>query len=189
MLTNILTRLPYFTTSSKKMTLPHALSREGNHSRLPSLGQIHQSVEEEQEAQVNRLLQMIHNEQQHLWHLRNTNDQLSTHTTTDEVVAAPIHNASLSSARSFQNLPHSIDKKLSQYSIDNNECPNPQRQDSTSSRKTASPGPAMTTEWKEDGESFAWSYRDDIAFYQAEIQMMTRENQMLRKRIRELGLS
>ena len=30
---------------------------------------------------------------------------------------------------------------------------------------------------------------DDSAFYQAETQMLTRENQMLRQRIRELGIS
>ncbi|RKF62787.1 hypothetical protein OnM2_030028 [Erysiphe neolycopersici] len=171
------------------MTLPSAPSRESNHSRIPSLGQIHQSVEEEQEAQVNRLLQMIHNEQQHLWHLRNTRDQLSTHTTTDEVVTAPLHHVPLSPERSFQNVPRSIDARVSQYSIDNNERPNPQCQDSKSFRKTVSPGPAMMPESREDGESFAWCYRDDIAFYQAETQMMTRENQMLRRRIRELGLS
>ena len=29
---------------------------------------------------------------------------------------------------------------------------------------------------------------DDSAFYQAETQMLTRENQMLRQRIRELGI-
>lgn len=132
---------------------------------------------------------MIHNEQQHLWHLRNTNEQLSMHTTTDDVVTAPLHQDSLSPARSFQNIPRSIDKMMSHCSIDKNERPNPQRQDSMSSRKTASPGPAIATDWKEDGDSFAWSYRDDIAFYQAETQMMTRENQMLRRRIRELGLS
>ena len=31
--------------------------------------------------------------------------------------------------------------------------------------------------------------RDEMAFYQAEAQMLTRENQMLRQRIRELGTS
>lgn len=31
--------------------------------------------------------------------------------------------------------------------------------------------------------------RDDVAYYQAETQMLTRENQMLKMRIRELGSS
>ena len=33
------------------------------------------------------------------------------------------------------------------------------------------------------------SSRDDVAYYQAETQMLTRENQMLKIRIRDLGLS
>ena len=39
------------------------------------------------------------------------------------------------------------------------------------------------------GESGDWVLggRDESAFYQAETQMLTRENQMLRHRIRELG--
>lgn len=32
------------------------------------------------------------------------------------------------------------------------------------------------------------SSRDDVAYYQAETQMLTRENQMLKMRIRELGM-
>jgi hypothetical protein len=38
-----------------------------------------------------------------------------------------------------------------------------------------------------EGEPFNLAGRDESAFYQAETQMMVRENQMLRLRIRELG--
>ena len=40
------------------------------------------------------------------------------------------------------------------------------------------------------GHGEEWSLggpRDESAFYQAETQMLTRENQMLKQRIRELG--
>lgn len=177
---------PHYTTNSKSMASPFALSRESNHNRLPSLGEIHQSVEEEQEAQVNRLLQMIHIEQQNLWHLRNANDYLNTHTNSDEAVIAPTHHAPLSPVRNSQNISCSLDTKMSLCSIDNNDRSDA-HPNSTSSGRTASLGQAMT-EWKEDGESFAWSFRDDPTVYQAESQMMTRENQMLRRRIRELEM-
>jgi hypothetical protein len=39
----------------------------------------------------------------------------------------------------------------------------------------------------ESGENWALGGRDESAFYQAESQMLVRENQMLRHRIRELG--
>jgi hypothetical protein len=41
----------------------------------------------------------------------------------------------------------------------------------------------------EGGAPWNLEGRDESAFYQAETQMMVRENQMLRQRIRELGTS
>lgn len=65
-----------------------------------------------------------------------------------------------------------------------------QRRSRTPSR-TASPRQRATSISNETGEPWSLSGggRDENAFYQAETQMMIRENQMLRQRIRELGKS
>lgn len=48
-------------------------------------------------------------------------------------------------------------------------------------------GPHESSEWLPS--SATSSTRDESAFYQAETQMLTRENQMLKLRIRELGMA
>jgi hypothetical protein len=53
--------------------------------------------------------------------------------------------------------------------------------------RTASPRLRSTSISAEGGEGFHLGGRDESAFYQAETQMLTRENQMLRMRVRELG--
>jgi len=53
--------------------------------------------------------------------------------------------------------------------------------------RTASPRLRSTSISNEAGEPWNLGGRDESAFYQAETQMMIRENQMLRQRIRELG--
>lgn len=53
----------------------------------------------------------------------------------------------------------------------------------------ASPRLRSTSISQDSGEPFALGGRDESAFYQAETQMLTRENQMLRHRIRDLGKS
>lgn len=53
--------------------------------------------------------------------------------------------------------------------------------------RTASPRLRSTSISGEGGDSWSLGGRDESAFYQAETQMMVRENQMLRQRIRELG--
>lgn len=53
--------------------------------------------------------------------------------------------------------------------------------------RTASPRLRSTSISNEAGEAWSLGGRDESAFYQAETQMMIRENQMLRMRIRELG--
>jgi hypothetical protein len=60
-----------------------------------------------------------------------------------------------------------------------------QRRSRTPSR-TASPR-LRSTSISGEGEPLSLGGRDESAFYQAETQMMIRENQMLRQRIRELG--
>lgn len=53
--------------------------------------------------------------------------------------------------------------------------------------RTASPRLRSSSISGEAGEAWNLGGRDESAFYQAETQMMVRENQMLRQRIRELG--
>lgn len=117
-------RLPLALNDS---TLPaagelHALTSP-RHERAPSLGELHQALEYEQEGQVNRLLTMIRHQ----------------HDTTTS--------------------PHDHHHHHQQHHLD------------------PLPAPAPTTS----------PSRDEAAFYQAETQNLTRENQMLKLRIRELG--
>jgi hypothetical protein len=68
------------------------------------------------------------------------------------------------------------------------------RRSRTSSRSTSSPSLLPLSAglgFHGDGSEHGWvlgGSRDESAFYQAETQMLTRENQMLRQRIRELGM-
>lgn len=62
-----------------------------------------------------------------------------------------------------------------------------QRRSSRAHSRTASPGLRSASISGEPGELFNLGGRDENAFYQAETQMVVRENQMLRQRIRELG--
>lgn len=61
-----------------------------------------------------------------------------------------------------------------------------QRRSRTPSRGT-SPRLRSTSISGESGEQWILGSRDESAFYQAETSMLTRENQMLRHRIRDLG--
>jgi hypothetical protein len=65
------------------------------------------------------------------------------------------------------------------------------RRSRTSSRGTSSPSLLPLSGFHGgDGSEHGWvlgGSRDESAFYQAETQMLNRENQMLRQRIRELG--
>lgn len=54
--------------------------------------------------------------------------------------------------------------------------------------RTASPRMRSTSISNEGGEAWNLGGRDESAYYQAETQTMIRENQMLRQRIRELGM-
>ncbi len=61
-----------------------------------------------------------------------------------------------------------------------------QRRSRTPSRG-ASPRLRATSMSGESGEQWVLGGRDESAFYQAETQMLIRENQMLRHRVRDLG--
>ncbi|KUJ10248.1 uncharacterized protein LY89DRAFT_537403, partial [Mollisia scopiformis] len=170
-------------TSSGEPQLPQ-------HFRAPSLGEIHQELEQEQEAQVNRLLQMIRAQQQQLQQLQAASGQSNaTPPVIDEFTPTSERSMSFSTAgvqqQSTVSTPRSPSAALHpRSSFDLARADLQQRRSRTPSR-TASPR-LRSTSISGEGEPFSLAGRDESAFYQAETQMMIRENQMLRQRIREL---
>ncbi|RFU35666.1 hypothetical protein B7463_g633, partial [Scytalidium lignicola] len=164
-----------------------------HHYRTPSLGEIHQELEQEQEAQVNRLLQMIRTQQQHLQQLQAAAGQSQGASSTsifDESTPPAERSPSLSNLPPIPPLPTASTPRSpstgfhprSSFDMTRADL---QRRSRTPSR-TASPRLRSTSISGEGGEAWSLSGRDESAFYQAETQMMARENQMLRQRIREL---
>lgn len=156
-----------------------------HHQRAPSLGELHQQFEQEQEAQVNRLLQQIHVLQAQLQqHQQQRRDQT---TAIDDSTPSSEHSTSFFAPET--RIPRTNRPSTSSIS-------NPYRQSSRPPSQTPSPSirPQDPTRASETIESFPGhrdnpsrrGSRDESAFYQAEAAMLNRENQMLRQRIREL---
>ena len=140
----------------------------------------------------NRLLQMIRQQQQQLQQLQTAGDQsqppvIDESTPTSErsmsFSAANAPHPQQSSTISTPRSPSAILHPRSSLDLARADI---HRQSRTSSR-TASPRLRSTSISNENGEPGNLGGRDESAFYQAETQMMIRENQMLRQRIRELG--
>ncbi|RAH66602.1 uncharacterized protein BO66DRAFT_404598 [Aspergillus aculeatinus CBS 121060] len=158
-----------------------------HHQRAPSLGELHQELEQEQEAQVNRLLQMIRSQQTQLHQLQQQHQQLSHPSSGTAVVddaavpfpPVPPHPAS--GSRASTQLASSLSSR--RPSRPSSQAGSP----SLRPRADSSRGPEGL-EWVGGiGESpVRRGSRDESAFYQAEAAMLTRENRMLRQRIREL---
>lgn len=180
---------PQLLSGSPLMADPH-------HHRAPSLGELHQELEAEQEAHVNRLLQMIRQQQLELQRLQAGNPQLSQSTTAAEDSSAisersghgtPIPTASHTSMASVPQPTGSYSRSpglrhpRSSFDMARADL---QRRSRTPSRG-ASPRLRSTSISAESGD-WVLGGRDESAFYQAETQMLTRENQMLRHRIRDL---
>ncbi|KAK7956906.1 uncharacterized protein PG986_006128 [Apiospora aurea] len=145
--------------------------------RAPSLGELHQELEAEQEAQVNRLLQMIRQQQVQLQHLQAAQGQPQSTVAAED--GTPTSEISSS-------LPHqqAVPAPLSPYPP---LPPLSERPSRRSSHATSSPRLRSTSMSAEGGEPWLLGGgRDESAFYQAETQSLIRENQMLRHRIREL---
>ncbi|RMY55823.1 hypothetical protein D0865_03970 [Hortaea werneckii] len=125
------------------------------HHRHPSLGELHQELENEQEAQVNRLLHMIRLQQ----------DQLAAFQQRQQ--------SPLPSTSTFQT--SSPEPSSSQPSH-----PVP----SISHGTTSSPPPALPPLSSTDNllGGTTTMMRDETAFYQAETQTLMRENRMLKCR-------
>ncbi|TQN72382.1 hypothetical protein CSHISOI_03116, partial [Colletotrichum shisoi] len=168
-----------------------------HHNRAPSLGELHQELEAEQEAQVNRLLQMIRQQQLQLQQLQAAQGQGSS-AVEDSAIASersnqgtPILQPSsalppsgftpLPSSGSFSRSPV-MSHPRSSFDMARADL---QRRSRTPSRG-ASPRLRSTSISGDSGDHWVLGGRDESAFYQAETQMLVRENQMLRHRIRDL---
>ncbi|KAK8042726.1 hypothetical protein PG994_013209 [Apiospora phragmitis] len=159
--------------------------------RAPSLGELHQELEAEQEAQVNRLLQMIRQQQVQLQHLQASQGQppstvaAEDGTPTSELSSSlPQQQAAPAPLSPYPPLPHYRARPRDPPSFDINRSERPSRR---SSHATSSPRLRSTSISVEGGEPWLLGGgRDEGAFYQAETQSLIRENQMLRHRIREL---
>ncbi|KAL8907606.1 MAG: hypothetical protein Q9171_005797 [Xanthocarpia ochracea] len=165
------------------------------HHRAPSLGELHQELEQEQEAQVNRLLEMIRQQQLQL-------QQMQQHANyTPATSTAAVDNSTPTSERSLSFFP--VPQGSAPMSISNPRPRSPIARgsyelSSQSSRQSRTPSrtgsPALrpsSAGLQAQGEDWMLSgggqgSRDDVAYYQAETQMLTRENQMLKIRIRDL---
>ena len=139
----------------------------------------------------NRLLQMIRQQQQQLQQLQQAGGQ-SQPPVIDESTPTSERSMSFSAANAPHPQTHSTSTPRSptaalhprsSFDLARTDI---HRRSRTPSR-TASPRLRSTSISNETGEPWNLGGRDESAFYQAETQMMIRENQMLRQRIRELG--
>ncbi|PGH23493.1 hypothetical protein AJ80_02447 [Polytolypa hystricis UAMH7299] len=159
---------------------PTISTGDPHHHRTPSLGELHQELEQEQEAQVNRLLLMIRTQQHQLQQLQqHQQPQGSASGTAIADDSTPTSERSVS----FSSIPPPL--------------PIPRRRSSVQRRASSQAGSPYLQPMNDAG-SIDWSTlgggdisgrrnsRDESAFYQAETATLTRENQMLRLRIREL---
>ncbi|XWW99533.1 hypothetical protein V2A60_007543 [Cordyceps javanica] len=157
------------------------------HHRAPSLGELHQELEAEQEAHVNRLLQMIRQQQLELQRLQASNPSNSHGASAEDSSAvsdrpaAPVSHGPVPTppVGSYPRSPvfhHRPSLDMARADL--------HRRSRTPSRG-ASPRLRSTSISAESGD-WALGGRDESAFYQAEAQMLTRENQMLKHRIADL---
>jgi hypothetical protein len=185
-------RLGSYQATSPLLLAHSPTTADPHHHRAPSLGELHQELEAEQEAHVNRLLQMIRQQQLELQRLHASNaanvpntavapdggsglSERSSHGTPQHAASQ----GSLPSITPVGSYPRSPVLPHHRASMDQN------RRSRTPSRG-ASPR-LRSTSISAESSDLALGGRDESAFYQAETQMLTRENQMLRHRIRELG--
>ncbi|KAK4454403.1 hypothetical protein QBC34DRAFT_375569 [Podospora aff. communis PSN243] len=145
------------------------------HFRAPSLGELHQELENEQEFQVNRLLSEIRRLQQQVQQQQSSGSAIG-----DDSAPPSAHPISGSLPRS-PSFPH---RPRSSFDIARADLSRRSRTPSRgASPRMRAPSAASIGE---TNEQMILGGRDESAFYQAETQMLIRENQMLKHRIREL---
>lgn len=137
---------------------------------------------------------MIRIQQQQLQQLQAASDQSHTPTAIDDSTPTSERSMSFSAANPLPQAgasgpPRSPATLLHPAPRNSVELPRPDRsRRSRTPSRTTSPRLRSTSISGEGVEGWSLGGRDESAFYQAETQMLTRENQMLRMRIRELGL-
>ncbi|KAG6997722.1 hypothetical protein G7Y79_00038g074810 [Physcia stellaris] len=188
------------TSSPRSPRAPYSPSFPQPHHRTPSLGELHQELEQESEAQVNRLLEAIRQQQIQL----QTAQQNAIYTPSTSTAA--VDDSTPTSERSFSlpnvpgSLPMSVHNprprspiprgsfELSRRSSHRSRTPS--RNTSPMLRPVSAGLQAQSEDWQLSSSGMlrgdSQSSRDEGAYYQAETQTLTRENQMLRMRIREL---
>ncbi|EAQ87983.1 hypothetical protein CHGG_04602 [Chaetomium globosum CBS 148.51] len=165
-------------------------SRTPHHNRTPSLGELHQELENEQEFQVNRLLTQIRQLQEQVQRQQQqagvAGDEASERSAPGPApVAVPVPNMTSSPQPMFPSsgsLPRSPVFPRSSFDMARADL----RHRSRTPSRNASPRLRSTSISADSGEPWTLAGRDESAFYQAESQMLIRENQMLRHRIREM---
>ncbi|KAK5044527.1 hypothetical protein LTR84_010738 [Exophiala bonariae] len=198
---NFTERLPHSFSSASPTTIagrptistgdPH------HHQRQPSLGDVHNALEQEQEAQVNRMLQMIREQQLQLDAVRTQSEQsrrpsqqgsstISNNTAIlDDLTPASERSLSFPSIHPAIPAGSPVPRRVSHTHGHSSASRSPLLRglaDSAESRNSefiSPPSPIETIGRRN-------SIRDESAFYQAETANLTRENQMLRLRIRDL---
>ena len=167
-----------------------------HHQRAPSLGEIHQELEQEQEAQVNRMLQMIREQQHLLDQMRmQTGSSMAnalpggyasnTGAVLDDLTPASERSFNLSSTTSQSQAP-SVPHRIP---IQRSSSRSPALRAIDSAHQIGRPGSPSTQVSLLESATVrrnSNSLRDESTYYQAETASLTRENQMLRQRIREL---
>lgn len=167
-----------------------ASSRPPYHNRTPSLGELHQELENEQEFQVNRLLLEIRRLQAQVQRQQQGQSAIADEPS-DRSGSLQITNPGPQSANpGLASNPSSVPRSPSfphhpRSSFDMARA-DIRRRSRTPSRG-ASPRQRSTSISVESGDQLVLGGRDENAFYQAETHMLIRENQMLRHRIGELG--
>ncbi|KAI1079523.1 hypothetical protein F5B20DRAFT_543850 [Whalleya microplaca] len=177
------------TTSPQPMSpSPLLAGGDPHHARAPSLGELHQELEAEQEAQVNRLLHMIRQQQIQLQQLQAAQGQGQTSVAAED--ATPTSERSISMQPPLPapatSTPRSpvVSHPRSSFDMARDAL---HRRSRTPSRGASSPRMRSTSiSAAEMTEPHLSGVRDESAYYQAETQSLIRENQMLRHRIREL---
>ncbi|KAI1294274.1 hypothetical protein F5Y03DRAFT_410889 [Xylaria venustula] len=174
------------------LSSPLLTGRDPHHNRAPSLGELHQELEAEQEAQVNRLLQMIRQQQVQLQQLQAAQGQPQSSVAAEDPPSATERFASVSHAPGVPpslptpsgSIPRSpsISHPRSSFDLARDAL---HRRSRTPSRGASSPR-LRSTSISQEGEPHLSGVRDETTYYQAETQSLIRENQMLRHRIREL---
>ena len=175
-----------------------------HHQRTPSLGELHQELEQEQEAQVNRMLQMIRDQRLLLDQSRTqptSTSAVSSQPTSaiassyppgtgailDDLTPASERSFNLSSTTTTQSHPQVGGHRSMTRQRSSSRSPALRAIDSAHEGfRTHSPSVSASLLETATVRRNSNSLRDESAYYQAETASLTRENQMLRQRIREL---